>query len=313
MQQHIPGGAVDLSGLIGGAATPSGGPAQPETPAAQGDVVEVPSLVFDAGDDTFEQVSNLSQVVPVVLLLESSRQDTTSTLASTLGKLVREMDGRIVLARIDIDTNPGLARALQVQAVPTTVALVTGQPVPLFQGEATEEQIRQIIQQLLQLGAQQGLPGRVKAQSNDEPAEPEEPQINPAHLAAVEAIEKGDYATAITEYEQVLARAPRDTEAADALAQVKLLHRLSGVSMDAARKDAAEQPQNVDAQLVVADLDVSGGHVDDAFNRLLELFASADDDDRTRIQEHLLELFAVVGVTDSRVVQARGRLANMLF
>ena len=76
---------------------------------------------------------------------------------------------------------------------------------------------------------------------------------------------------------------------------------------------AAAGPSDVDAQLRVADLDLSGGHIEDAFLRLLDLFAVADTDDRTRIRERLLELFEVVGQADPRVAAARTRLANLLY
>ena len=64
---------------------------------------------------------------------------------------------------------------------------------------------------------------------------------------------------------------------------------------------------------LVADLDLSGGHIEDAFLRLLDVFVTADTDDRTRIRERLLELFEVVGLADPRVIKARAQLANLLY
>ncbi len=319
MTQQIPerfsGGAVDLSHLAaangplpGAAGAPSGA-----APVAGG-AVPVPSLVIDVTDQTFEQVAQLSAVVPVVIDLWAEWCQPCKTLGPILEKLTHEYDGRILLAKVDVDANPGLAQAFQAQSIPTVVALVAGRPVPLFQGAIPEAQVRDVFAQLVQLGEQQGLAGRVQAADADAPAEPAEPPVNPAHEPALAALERGDYAAAITEYEHVLAKAPADHEAHAALMQVRLLSRLQGASAEEIRAAAAESTGDVEAQMRVADLDVSGGHVDDAFSRLLDLFAASHDDaERTAIRERLVELFEVVGVADPRVARARGRLANLLY
>lgn len=322
MSQQIPdrfaGGAVDLSHLAAGAApgaTP--GSAAPGPGQAQGQSVDVPSLVIDLTDQTFEQAVQLSGVVPVVVDLWAEWCQPCKTLGPILEKVTLELGGRLMLAKVDVDSNPGLAQAFQAQSIPTVVALVGGRPVPLFQGAVPEQQVREVFGQLLQLAEQQGVAGSVNApgaETDGAAAEPVEPPVNPAHAEALEALERGDYAAAVAAYEQVLAKAPADHEARAALVQVRLLHRLEGASADEIRQAAASNPEDVDAQLGVADLDVSGGHVEDAFLRLLELFATRTDaEERTRIRERLLELFEVVGAADPRVSAARTRLANLLY
>lgn len=316
MSQHISGGAMDLSGIVQGAEAPenTSQEAASSTPQ-QAQVVDVPAVVFDATDETFEQVIQLSSVVPVVVDLWAEGSEPSKTLGPMLEKITREAEGRLVLAKVDVDKNPGLAQAFKAQSIPTVVALVAGQPVPLFQGAIPETEIRQFFDQLLQLATQQGLNSRVQAPDLEGPVEqaPAEPQMNPAHEAALEAVERGDYDTAVAEYERVLVNAPKDEEARSALVQVKLLARLAGVDKDEVRQAAADDPTDLHAQFSVADLDVSGGHVEDAFLRLLELFGVSSDDDRVTVREHLVELFEVVGVTDPRVVTARAKLANLLF
>ncbi|MBO1901188.1 tetratricopeptide repeat protein [Leucobacter weissii] len=316
MVQHIPGGAVDLSHLA--AAGQPRGAAVDASGAGAGPVgaVELPSLVIELTDRTFEQAVQLSSTVPVVVDLWAEWCQPCKTLGPVLEKLTDEFDGRIVLAKVDVDANPGLAQAFQAQSIPTVVALVGGRPVPLFQGAVPEQQVREVFTQLLQLAEQQGVSGRVSTPDSPggEADDPGATPINPAHAEALDALERGDYAAAVRAYEAVLAKAPADQEARDALAQVKLLHRLEGANADEVRAAAAANPGDVAAQVLVADLDLSGGHVEDAFLRLLELFASSEDEDaRTRIREHLLELFAVVGVADPRVIAARGRLASLLY
>ena len=318
MPERIPGGGIDLSHLA--AARTSGAPGAPAAPAAGGaapgaQVVDVPSLILDVSDASFEQAAQLSAIVPVVVHLWSERSEASVAFTPVLSAVTRELGGRVLLATVDVDANPGVAQAFQVQSIPTAVALVAGRPVPLFQGPVPEEQVREIFTQLLQLAAQQGVVGRVNAPDLGEaaPTEPAEPVIPEAHLAAVEAAERGDYAAAVTEWEAVLTKAPADAEARAALVQVRLLQRLEGLTLEGVRADAAAQPGDLQAQLRVADLDLSGGHIEDAFLRLLERFAESHDEDRAVIRERLLELFEGVGVADPRVIAARGRLANLLY
>lgn len=321
--ESIPGGAIDLSHLAARSNAQSSAPTAPGGPAASGDaaqpgqVVDIPSIVIELTDQNFEQAIQLSTVVPVVVELNQAGSESIDVLET----LVHEFEGRLVLARVDVRANPTLSQAFQVQTVPTAVAVIGGQPVPLFQGVPAEAQVRDLFQQLLQLAAQQGVTGRVNAPDLGKPAgenaESEAdsgPQMNPAHADALAALERGDYAAAVEAYEQVLLKSPADQEAQAALAQVRLLHRLEGVDLDEARTGAASDPHNLEAQLRVADLDVSGGHVDDAFDRLLDLFAElTDDEDKTTIRERLLELFETVGASDPRVGRARARLANLLY
>lgn len=325
MPERIPGGGVDLSHLASQNRAPqppaAAGAAPVGSPGAaahEGRVVDVPSLVMDATDESFEQIAQLSAVVPVVFDLWAEWCQPCKTLSPIIEQVTREFEGRVLLAKVDVDANPGLAQAFQAQSIPTVVAMVAGRPVPLFQGAVPVEQVRQFFAQLVQLAEQHGVVGRVNAPdaqaAGEQPEAPVEPEIPEAHRAAVDAAERGDFVAAVREWEAVLAKAPADAAAREALVQMKLLQRLSGRTADEIRSAAAAAPTDVAAQLGVADLDVSGGHVEDAFLRLLELFAATQDPgERGTIRERLLELFEVVGVADPRVIAARGRLANLLY
>lgn len=308
-------GAVDLSALRNRPApapVPGGeSAASPASPAAG-----VPSLVVDVTDETFAQVLELSRTVPVVVDLWAEWCGPCKQLSPILERVVIELGGRLVLAKVDVDANPQLSQAFRAQSIPMVVALVAGQPVPLFTGAVPEQQVREVFAQLLQLAAQNGVTGSVSVEpdaSADAPDGPVEPPLPPLHAEAFEAIEAGDYPRAITAYEKALAENPRDAEARAGLGQVRLLDRVQGLDLQAARAAAAAGPTDVAAQFAVADLDLAGGHVDDAFGRLLDLFAQLPDEDRAPVRERLLELFSLVGDADPRVLRARGRLASLLF
>jgi putative thioredoxin len=292
-------GAVDLSAL----AQPAG--ASPR-PAAGGYVVDVSEQNFqtDALEASMQHV--------VVLSLWSPRSPQSQTFNELLGTVVTSYDGRLTLAQVDVDTNPAIAQALGAQGVPLVVGLVKGQPVPLFQGTAEEADVRQYFDQLLTVAEQAGLTGRAQAPDGAAPEE-EEPVDDPRFAAADAAFANGDMDGAVAEYEKLLNQYPGDTEIAERLAGVQLMGRTQDADLTAARAAAADAPDDLDAQLLVADLDVSGGHVEDAFDRLIALVKRLDADDRERVRERLLELFTVVGAADPRVTAARRALATALF
>ncbi|WJM17178.1 tetratricopeptide repeat protein [Microbacterium arborescens] len=304
-------GALDLSSLRNrpSAAAPTGPAAAAEPPSGG-----TSRLIFDVTDQTFGDVLELSRTVPVVVDLWAEWCGPCKQLSPVLEKVVTELAGRVVLAKVDVDANPQLAQGFRAQSIPMVVALVAGQPVPLFTGAVPEQQVREVFAQLLQLAGQHGVTGTVPVDDATEASEEAvEPPLPPLHAEAFAAIEAGDYPRAISAYERALAENPRDADAQAGLGQVKLLDRVQGVDLGEARAAAAAAPHDVQAQLRVADLDVAGGHVDDAFARLLDLFAAVDGDARTTVRDRLLELFGLVGDADPRVLAARRRLTSLMF
>ena len=282
-------GAVDLSALRNRPAAAS--PSEPAAGAPAGG--NTARLVIDVTDAMFPEVLELSKTVPVVVDLWAEWCGPCKQLSPVLERVVTEHAGRLVLAKVDVDANPQLAQAFRAQSIPMVVALVGGQAVPLFTGAVPEQQVREVFAQLLQLAAQNGVTGSVgsgDADAADEEGAAAEPAMPPLHAEAFAAIESGDYAAAISAYERALAENPRDADARAGLAQVRLLSRVQDADLQAARAAAAAAPTDVDAQLLVADLDLAGGHVEDAFDRLLDLFAALPDDDRAPVRERLLEL-----------------------
>jgi putative thioredoxin len=278
----------------------------------------VPSLVIDGTDANFADLLELSSRVPVIVGLWASWSELSTVLMTGLEKIITaSYTGRFVLARVEVDANPQLAKAFQAQSVPTVAAVIGGQPVQLFTGPLAEEQISELLGRVLELAAQQGVTGTAAAPdaaSADEPAaEPVEEPLPPHHLEAYTAIEAGDYATAQSEYRTALAQNPNDTMAVAGLAQVSLLARLQGKTIDQIRNGAASSPDDLNAQLLVADLDLSGGHIEDAFDRLLSLFPAQLAPGRNAIRERILDLFEVIGQDDPRVAPTRSRLTALLY
>lgn len=303
-------GAVDLSGLRNRPAAPAPGASNPEA----GSGASVADVVVDATDETFGQILEISRTVPVVVDLWAEWCGPCKQLSPIIEKVTRELGGRVLLAKVDVDANPQLAQSFRAQSIPMVVAVIAGQPVPMFTGAVPEQQVREVFGQLLQLAAQNGVTGTLSVDGAQEQAEAaSEPPLPPLHAEAFAAIEVGDYAAAITAYEKALAENPRDEDALAGLGQVRLLDRVQGLDLQKARAAAAQDPLDVQAQFDIADLDLAGGHVDDAFGRLLDLFAQLPSDQRTPVRERLVELFGLIGASDPRVISARNRLSSLLF
>lgn len=301
-------GAVDLSSLKRPAA-PATGPA-----AGSAGSPSAPGLVIEAGDASIRDVIASSARHPVVLVLWSPRLPQSADFVTTLTAITERYAGAFQLATVNVDANPAVLQAFQVQAVPVSFALVQGQPVPLFEGVQPEAQITTVIDQVLQLATQHGVTGRVEGAAPAEgPEAAPEPPLPPLHQKAFDAIEADDLETAAEAYSEALAHNPADADAKLGLAQVGLMQRTRGVDLTTARAAAADSPTDVDAQILVADLDLLGGHVEDAFLRLIDTVRVTSDADRNKAREHLVELFEVVGTSDERVAKARKSLMSALF
>ncbi|MGW3662784.1 tetratricopeptide repeat protein [Streptomyces sp. NPDC005141] len=284
-----------------------------------GGAVTPASLVIDVDEAGFEQdVLQRSTEVPVVIDFWAEWCEPCKQLSPVLERLAVEYNGRFLLAKIDVDANQMLMQQFGVQGIPAVFAVVAGQALPLFQGAAAEAQIRETLDQLVQVAEQRfGLTG-LTVDAETEPGGTPEPEMPAGPYdalleAAVQALDAGDFGGAVQAYKNVLSDDPGNTEAKLGLAQAELLQRVQGLDPQQVRKDAAEKPGDVRAQIAGADLDLVGGHVEDAFGRLIDTVRRTVGDDRDAVRLRLLELFEVVGADDPRVIAARRALARALF
>ncbi|WP_432028355.1 tetratricopeptide repeat protein [Streptomyces sp. 1222.5] len=276
-------------------------------------------LVIDVDEAGFERdVLQRSAEVPVVIDFWAEWCEPCKQLSPVLERLAVEYAGRFLLAKIDVDANQMLMQQFGVQGIPAVFAVVAGQALPLFQGVTPEQQIRETLDQLVQVAEQRfGLTGLTVdpdaeaggAAETGVPVGPYEATLN----AAAQALDAGDLGGAIRAYKNVLADDPAHPEAQLGLAQAELLQRVQDFDPQKVRREAAEKPADVDAQIAAADLDLVGGHVEDAFGRLIETVQRTAGDDRDTVRRRLLELFEVVGLDDPRVIGARRALARALF
>jgi len=279
--------------------------------------------VFDVTEATFEaDVLERSRTVPVIMDLWADWCGPCKQLSPVLERLAGEAAGAWVLAKLDVDANPQLSAALQVQSIPMVVAVVGGQLVPGFLGALPEAQVRQWLGQVLQVAKQIGLPG-AGGQPADGPENGEAPEPGevpgqdgfrePELAEAQQAMERGDLDAAAGAFERLLARDPGNPVATVGLAQVNLFRRVNSYDQAQARRDAAAHPGDVDAQIRVADIEMSLGNAEEAFDRLLGVIRRTSGEDRDKVRLHLVSLFEMFPPRDPRVTKARSTLSSLLF
>ncbi|WIK64838.1 tetratricopeptide repeat protein [Gleimia hominis] len=316
LSAHKRGGAVNpksataASGVAAGgaagtgqAAGPMGDPraaapqAGPQAGAGNGELRG--PIVRDVSEQELAELSQLSVQLPVILMLWSAHAEESKTMAQTLEQITRELNGRVVLAKVDIDANPQFAQALGTQAVPTVIALFGGRTVPLFQGTQGRDQIVAVLNELLQLAASSGLTGRMVDTEEDA-----QPQVDPLHEEPLALEDAGDIDGAIKAWHTVLANQPRDREAKEAIARLKLQKRALSEDTD------TDTPQaRADQALISGDTQAAFDIMLAEFERLKPMDAEAADE----VRERLVEMFTVVGSADPAVKSARARLSALLF
>lgn len=303
-------GAVDLEAL------------KHQVTAEPGQVGGAPAAggyVIDTTENTFQAMVQTSATFPILLLLWIPTDDRLFPMAKALGDAVNAMNGQLQLSRIDIATFPAVAQAFGIQGAPALFALINGRPMPLMQGVPSDAEMQQIVDEVMpkivQVAQQAGVTGAAPyAGDSDADAAPApEQMVPPAHEEAHRLAMEGDYSGAAAAYDKVLEADPNDALAARERAKALLLARSANADVRQVRAAAAERPDDVEAQMAVADIDMIGGQIQDAFDRLLDYLAAGHRDQIEPVRVRLLEYFAIPDPSDERLRRARRRLATLMY
>ena len=264
-----------------------------------------PSVPLPGIEVSVENLSSdilpMSLVRPVIVLMWSPRSAESVEMVKLLGKLEIDYKEAFALARVDIEAHPQVAQAFQTKSIPYAVAIIAEQMVPLFEQPYPEAQVKMVLDKVLTLASEQGV-----GQAPVEQMEPEEAE-------AMDALEAGDYIAAEAAYKKWLSRKPAENLAKLGLAQTQLLIRTEGLELNAVLDESTKNPSDIALQLKAADVEIVNGGVEAAFTRLLHAIRATSGDDRAKIKDHLLNLFALVDQSDPRLVAARKELASALF
>jgi len=282
------GRAFDLSSL--------GKPKENLTQASSSSVT-VENLMPD-----FVQVSKEK---PVLLLAYAERAPQTVAIRDLFAKLADADKGTWKFGAIEVESQTQLVQALRIQTLPAAVVFINEQVLPLPEVPEKEDQIRILLAQIFKLASERGL-------TVDVPEIPE-PKMEPEEIAALSAMEKGDYSGAAMAFRNWLQRSPNEQMAKLGLAQCELAIRVSSLNFERTISDADSKPDSVNDQIMAADVEVASGKHKNGFERLLRCVATQTGEERERAKSHLLTLFQLVDQSDPDLIKARQRLASALF
>lgn len=272
------------------------------------DTVKVPALAVELHEAILRSVIQISSLVPVVVCFYEVNNPESVSLTQKLEKLANAGLGRWLLGKVDIANNQTLAEAFGV-AEPATVAMILkGEPKPLFQGDQEEEDLAEFLRKLVEVAASQGIAGQLEV--SDETQEKAEPQLSESEQKALDAMDKGDFSTAVKIYEAELQKTPNNDLLIERLAQVKLVERTYAGDVE---KELQVAPSNIAEAMRKADYLLAIGDADGSFNLLLEWFDKASAEEQSAISSLLLELFNVAGKNHPSAIAARKLLAVKMF
>ena len=298
-------GAVDLSSLRKPDPIASAAQVNKQPPA---DLVKVPDLVALGTESNIKNFVTISGVVPVLIDFFASDLEQSRALSDKLEAAVRSLDGKMFLLKVDTQAALTVAQAFGVKEVPSVVAMIKGQPIPLFEGDQAEDTIQTVLDRLLQVATENGVAGQLAISADFEAPTLED--LPPRHKAAYDAIDAGNYSEAVAQYEAALNENPADAVAKAGLAQSRLLMRTDGVDFE---KTLASVPSTFEETILKADVCVAVGHAAQGYQAILTRFASAEKDERDALRKHLLELFEVSQPDAPELTQARRALALLLY
>ena len=237
---------------------------------------------MDVTDETFQEaVLDRSATVPVIVDLWAPWCGPCKTLGPMIEKAVADTGGAVELAKVNVDDNPAVSRAFNVQSIPAVFALSQGQVVDQFIGAVPEAQITEFVQRLAPAPSE----ADTLAAAGDEASLRKALELEPDHVAATEG----------------LARLLVDRgEPAEALA---LLQRLP--ETETGRVLAAE------ARLLEAGVDVSATGRSDIEAKLDELLDRVRDDDAAR--QEFVDLLEAMGPDDPSTKEYRRALTARLY
>ena len=287
------------------------------------------NFVLDISEDQFvDEVIEKSKTLPVIVDFWAPWCGPCKQLTPTLEKIVKAKNGKIILAKINVDENQGIASQLNIQSIPTVYGFVDGKPVDAFQGAQPESKIEVMVQKLIDAAPGNEIPKLIgeadmlfKNQNFEEAIiifeklvgmDPGNPKIIASLLRCLLKLKR--FKDAKEMYESF----DNDILKNGEILKIKKLldnnlNENSDVSYEKLLEEIKIKPDNKELRLKLAESYLSVSETEKGFDELLKLFEEDPNWKDSLAKKKLLEYFDLLGFSDTNVIAARKKLSSMMF
>ena len=286
------------------------------------------SSIIDINQDQFiEEVVEKSKTIPVIVDFWAPWCGPCKQLTPILENLVNKKNGKIILAKVNVDENQGVASQLNIQSIPTVYGFVNGRPIDAFQGAQPESKIEAMIDKLIDSTPGNEVPKLLeeagilfKDQKFEEALKAYENLIalDPGNLNAISGllrclVQLKKY----NEAKEILDSLDDDLIKNDEISKIKkLISSLDGDNgdgLDELKNIVLQDPHNKQKRFQLAEKYLLSNEIESGFNELLQLFSQDSKWNDEAAKKKLLEYFDLLGFNDPNVLKARKKLSSMMF